>query len=86
MIIASINNQEFILESQKDAEQLLAIMSRATAVDHNYRGESYETYYYPDHTAEISIKITSANLVSIEEHQRNVEAKNAAKAEQGAAA
>lgn len=73
MIVANINNQEFILESQKDAEQLLNILSRAQPVESNYSPEDYRRYYYLDGTCEVGVSILTAEVVSIEEHAKRLQ-------------
>lgn len=67
MIIATIGHQDYELASIADAETLLKILDRATAVRSEYNGNA-ERYYREDHSASIQIEISSRKLVSLEQH------------------
>lgn len=69
MIIATIGNQSFILESPQDAEQLLKIFGKATPVDSCYDTD-YKSYFYPDNNCDVRIDISSKELVTLDEHRR----------------
>lgn len=74
MIIATVNGQHFILETIKDAEQVLSIFARAQPVERAYDTD-YQGYFYPDSTCDCSVEFSSRDLVSTEEHQRRRAAK-----------
>ncbi|MEW6612731.1 MAG: hypothetical protein AB1409_08320 [Pseudomonadota bacterium] len=79
MIIANINGQCFVLDNAKDAEQLLGIFARAKPVERTYDTE-YRSYYYPDRDCDCGVEISAAELVSLEEHLRRREERDAREA------
>lgn len=69
MIIATIGNQSFVIESIQDAEQLLKIFGKANPVDDCYDTD-YKSYFYPDNNCDVRIDISSKELVTLDEHRR----------------
>lgn len=85
MIIATIGNQDFLIDTLSDAEQLLQILHRAQPIDDCYDSE-YRTYYHPDNHTDASINISTRELVTIDEHLRRSEERRARDAAKAAAA
>ena len=71
MIIATIGNAKLRLETLKDAEAMLDIVSRTTLVGTSY-DENYRDYQYVDEGEKrVTIEITEGNkLLSIDEHRQ----------------
>lgn len=64
MIVASIAGEKFTLASLKDAETLLQILERATAVDSSYLDSPWrEVYVKRSYPREISITIASGEVI-----------------------
>lgn len=84
MIIATIGSNKFILDTIGDAEQLLQILHRAQPVYDCYDAE-YRTYYHPDLHTDAAISISTRELVTLEEHRRRSEEREARAAKKAAA-
>lgn len=81
MIIAKIGDTILKLDDLKTAEALLAIVAKAERLDTTF-DEHYDTYYLPAcASACLTIEITNAQVLSTEDHQLKLAAREEAQRE-----
>lgn len=79
MIIATIGSSTFKIGDMEDAENLLRILSRSEPLEESYNRD-YQEYFHPASGKQsIIIKITTGEIVSVDEHKKIQTERNAAR-------